>query len=538
MKKIIFFLFIALLGKAQDIIQLNNWQNKGNSWGINNAYIGTNDNRSFRVRTSGIERFVIDTTATASAKFNTSLFIDQSAGVNSLSPIKFSFRPWTFLNSYPALYFGQHIENTTNFFAIADTTLTKVNGPQTLYLGQGGSNGLQIQMLENNGNNGTTLAASGHYFFTSGVPSNTVPANLFIPLIVYPSLTYSLGGGIVPTAYLVEELAPNIKSTTPTTITEWATQNFPKPIFDDGVTVTRMFGVQTNTDISVAGRGIFGLVNTTPTATLDVRGNAIISSSLQVNGITNTDGFTAAGTGSVGSTFTATGAAVLTGGVTTPTVIGTTAAAGTLTLWGTNSATMGVISIGQGTAAGLISRGTTTLTGQANLSNTLNILGNTTLNTNQTNTLTGGNTGTVAVLTDVNLNYELGFSQQNPANNSTYGLTTVGQFNVNIGTKARIKLPYNCTFIGYTYTSYNLTTAGSSETATLVLCKGGTATTTLSSAVSFTQSTATTYFLTDLAQSINYDANEDFSMTLKTPTFGTPPVATTVMLVALFVRRK
>lgn len=497
MKKIIFLLCVSLLGFGQDA-HYNGWLLNGNTPGTNSNWLGTRDVNSLIFKTNNTTAFTIGSTGTGTFvgawRGTGSFSLDLSGGVNSISPKKFSYQPWTFNNTYGALYASQNIPNSTNFFLISDSTLNKVGAPQTLYLGQGGGNGLQIQLLENNGNTGTTLAASGHYFFTSGPATNTVNANQHIPLVVFPALTYSLGGGIVPNLYAIEAIAPNIKATTATTVTEASYYNAPDFTFGAGITVNRKFGYTTPLDVTF-GRGIVGLTATVPTATWDVRGNLNVTSTgtigagLTTNGITNN------------------------GSVITPSVFGSSAVSGNLFIGSTTDPTKGTITLGASTGSVLVPA-TFSLQG-ANLS--------------------GGNTGTVAVLSDAVFAITSGWASANPAISTTYPIMENMLFNANGNGKGRVVLPFNCTFIGYSYTEFNLTTPASAETATLMIRQNATTTTTLSTTISFSGNPTKT---SDFTQSINFAVGDDFDWQIKTPAWLTPPLSADLILVAYFVRRK
>lgn len=71
MKKLLFlFALISATFLNAQIQPLDQWRTKGNSFTTNTNWLGTNNNFSLRVRTNGIERFVIDTTAFAKFYFN------------------------------------------------------------------------------------------------------------------------------------------------------------------------------------------------------------------------------------------------------------------------------------------------------------------------------------------------------------------------------------------------------------------------------------------------------------------------------------
>lgn len=177
--------------------------------------------------------------------------------------------------------------------------------------------------------------------------------------------------------------------------------------------------------------------------------------------------------------------------------------------------------------------GTSTLTGAAKQTNTLNYEGNTTWNTNQTNTLTTGNTGTVAVLSDAVFSIDFGHTSSNPADATTYYFGNIHSF-VLSGNSAlgNIRLPYNCTLIGWDYN--NTVTAGSSETATLSIA--GSTNYTLSTSISFT---ASPNYVSGNSLSQNFNAGDIINAKLVCPTWVTTnPTALFSSLTLWFVRRQ
>lgn len=221
------------------------------------------------------------------------------------------------------------------------------------------------------------------------------------------------------------------------------------------------------------------------------------------------------------------------GAVTTPTVYGSSAAGGTLYLRGSSSSTPGLVSIGSSTASNFIVSGTTTLTGQTNQTSTLNIEGNTTWNTNQTNTLSTGNSGTVAVLSDAAFVIRFDPHTFNPADGGTYffgGCSIMPTGNSNNG---KITIPYNCTLVKWDYNAVNNGGNGTAESATISI--NGTTNYTLSSVINYT--TAYTNF-TSTAVSQNFNAGDIFNIKEVFPTFATNPLDVYQGLTLWFVRRQ
>jgi len=182
--------------------------------------------------------------------------------------------------------------------------------------------------------------------------------------------------------------------------------------------------------------------------------------------------------------------------------------------------------------------GTSTLTGAAKQTNTLNYEGNTTWNTNQTNTLTTGNTGTVAVLSDALFNVRLNTIGGNPADGLTYTfggsptgwLQTVGQ--------GRVYLPYNATLVGWSATFQENGGAGTTEAATLNIVVNTTVTA-LSTAITLSGATGTfydSYNATGLSQ--NVSAGDYITASLICPTWATNPTGVVTGITLWFVRRQ
>ena len=151
------------------------------------------------------------------------------------------------------------------------------------------------------------------------------------------------------------------------------------------------------------------------------------------------------------------------------------------------------------------------VTGNFSVSATTNYLGNTTWNTNQTNTLTTGNTGTVAVLSDAVFPVNLSLGNFNPADGSSYylGNNPISGFSFAGAATGTIILPYNCTLISWQFYSVTGGTMGSGESYTLQIA--GTTTVNLSSTITNT----TTYVgFSGTGLSSNFTANDVLNVKL------------------------
>lgn len=176
--------------------------------------------------------------------------------------------------------------------------------------------------------------------------------------------------------------------------------------------------------------------------------------------------------------------------------------------------------------------GTSTLTGAAKQTNTLNYEGNTTWNTNQTNTLTTGNTGTVAVLSDAVFTTKHLGSSYNPADATTYYIGTVS-YPISTNRTGGIYIPYNATIVGFTSTHINGVT-GSSETFTLQCWQNNTTATNLSTALT---SSATVNTFSNSA-SISVSAGDYIETRIITPTWVTNPTGQYFEVTLFYVRRQ
>lgn len=473
-KLILLLLLIPFLGLGQGTIT-NPWVRNGNTSGNNTDYLGTRDNRSLRFNTNSLLRTKID--SLGQFKHYGNFFIDKSNGVNSLNPMKFQIAELGALPGFLMMHSAQNIPDLTNYTFIWDSTITGINGPKSLLLRQGSGIFMQIQGRQVNGVDGTTLSGNGIVTFLSCAATTTSAINNGIPFMKHGSLTYSLSGGTVPSLQWWQIQAPNIKSSTPTTVTDWYYWRLQNPTFDAGVTITNNWGLRNDGNSTTGGSSYLGgqvvasptaivtlaAGNTTRTAvqmtnqnapsspqagsfwygtTLGFQhtgnmwtsGNATVvgthsvGSTSTMNGITNTGNITTSGTFSAGSTGTI-GAGLRVVGALSVT---TTGSVGTTFTVGGASTMNGIANTGSITTSTTFSCGTTaTLGGQA-----------------QTNGIT--NTGTMSC----------------SGASTLTGAVTVGN---NLTSSAGIWSTSKTSFIGYAAGSGSTVTQASSRTTAVTI---------------------------------------------------------------------
>ncbi len=202
------------------------------------------------------------------------------------------------------------------------------------------------------------------------------------------------------------------------------------------------------------------------------------------------------------STFTATGASVLTGGVTTPTVWGSSTSGGGLFLGSTSNATKGTITLG--------STSSTVAIGPTSFS-----LGGV--------NLTGGNTGTVSVMTDEYFNINLMGLSTSPADATTYYFGNVPFGWLQNQGNGKVYIPVNCTLMGYSANFFDNGVLASSESSTLSALINNSTNVVLSSAVAIT-TLVNNYNASNLNQSIT--AGDYIECKLITPTWTLNPTST------------
>lgn len=169
---------------------------------------------------------------------------------------------------------------------------------------------------------------------------------------------------------------------------------------------------------------------------------------------------------------------------------------------------------------------------------TTNKIGNTTLITSNTTTLTSGATsGTVAVLSDALFSITLSFPSSNPADGATsyFGSSTYPlSGNATFG---RVRLPYNCTLVGWDLNIGVFGTIGSTEsTTTLSIRANNTTDYTLSTTLAYSVATGYNPYSGN-AVSIDFAANDYINAKHIFNTFATNPTNVYEGLTLWFVRR-
>ena len=145
--------------------------------------------------------------------------------------------------------------------------------------------------------------------------------------------------------------------------------------------------------------------------------------------------------------------------------------------------------------------------------------------------LTGGNTGTVAVLSDAVGHIDNYIISSTIADASTYYFSHV-PFGITI-VDSKLKISGNWTIYQYQFEAWCNGTTSSAETCTLNY-QIGTATTTVRSDVTFTVSGANTYTGT---LNVNLNDGDLFNSQIITPTFATNPTNTAVNM-TYWIRRR
>ena len=146
--------------------------------------------------------------------------------------------------------------------------------------------------------------------------------------------------------------------------------------------------------------------------------------------------------------------------------------------------------------------------------------------------LTGGNTGTVAVLSDALFSLNFQALSSNPADATNYTISTIpfGLTGFDLG---GVSIPYNSTIVGWTFNSFTNGAVGTTETSTLQITLNGTATTLTTGIVSNT--VVSTYSASGL--NISVSAGDILKEVFKTPTWSTNPTSFATSLIIFLVRR-
>lgn len=173
-----------------------------------------------------------------------------------------------------------------------------------------------------------------------------------------------------------------------------------------------------------------------------------------------------------------------------------------------------------------------TITGQATLSNTVNLIGNTRLISSATNTLTTGNTGTVAVLSDVLVPFHFGWTALSLADNTTYFASNL-PYAPQTSRFGSLYAPYNMTLIGWSFSCAQNATV-SAESCTLQMV-ANTTTTSLNSALTIT-GTINTY--TNTGISVNVSTGDRIDALFNCPNFATNPISMSAGITFWFIRRQ
>lgn len=189
----------------------------------------------------------------------------------------------------------------------------------------------------------------------------------------------------------------------------------------------------------------------------------------------------------------------------------------------TNTSSLNVS--GPETVTGTFSVGSTaTITGALKASSTMSL---------GSANLTGGNTGTVAVLSDAVFCVNFSSTNSNPADGTTYYIGNASAYLVTNSAFGTIRIPYNCTLVSWEMNWIG--SPGSNETATLSV--SGTTNYTLNSSVTYTNASAIgTYSASGLSQ--NFNAGDVENIKMVCPTWATTnPTALYQGFTLWFVRR-
>lgn len=145
--------------------------------------------------------------------------------------------------------------------------------------------------------------------------------------------------------------------------------------------------------------------------------------------------------------------------------------------------------------------------------------------------LTGGNTGTVAVLSDAVFPINLNHIASSPADATEYYLGN-NAFLYAGAVSGSITIPYNCTLVAWNISVVNTGGNGSAGSSTVSI--SGTTNYTMSTAINYTTVTQA-FSASGLSQ--NFSAGDVFNIKILTPTWATNPLATFHGVTLWFVRR-
>lgn len=150
-------------------------------------------------------------------------------------------------------------------------------------------------------------------------------------------------------------------------------------------------------------------------------------------------------------------------------------------------------------------------------------------------TLTAGNTGTVAVLSDVVFCTQSSTKPYDPSDGLTIYFANSGYLGLTTNaTNNRIYVPKNCTLIGYDITGYIDGSSGTAETSTISIRIDNTTDVTLNSSITY----STTYQQWhSMALSTDINSGSYFNLKWATPTWVTNPTSVVNSVVLWFKLR-
>lgn len=187
---------------------------------------------------------------------------------------------------------------------------------------------------------------------------------------------------------------------------------------------------------------------------------------------------------------------------------------------------------GNSTFSNVIARGTLSVGSTATVTGALKA--SSTFSLGSAN-LTGGNTGTVAVLSDAVFALNLGGGLvSTPADGSTYYYGNISGVFTQQGF-GKIYIPYNITLVGWTYNAWVTSVASSSESSTLSINIDNSATN-LSTSITFSAASGVNTY-SNSGLSINVNSGSYIEAKLINPTWSTNPQGVNSAITFWFVRR-
>lgn len=156
-----------------------------------------------------------------------------------------------------------------------------------------------------------------------------------------------------------------------------------------------------------------------------------------------------------------------------------------------------------------------------------------TMSVGNSNTLTAGNSGTIAVITDDVFQVTFLSDQSSPAASNTYYLGPIKYiWNAFSAANNRYRLPVNCTLVNWTISNLNVTANGTSENTTLAVRVNNTTDNNLSTTLQFNGA-----FDVSGTSSTQYSAGDLINIKIVTPGWVTPPINTTIAVTLWFKQR-